>query len=95
MTDLRSSFKDWLIKQNCKERTDKGRPSTVYEYCKRIDRLCDKLYDNHSSENWETLAINIGKVLISYYECSNKKYYIDQYNSKDALLYFHDIKHIF
>lgn len=92
MTDLRSSFKDWLIKQNCKERTDKGRPSTVYEYCKRIDRLCDKLYDNHSAENWETLAINIGKVLISCYECSNKEYYIDQYNSKDALLYFHDIK---
>lgn len=93
MTDLRSSFKDWLIKQNCKERTDKGRPSTVYEYCKRIDRLCDKLYDNHSAENWEDLAINIGKVLISCYECSNKEYYIDQYNAKDALLYFHDIKH--
>ncbi len=93
MADLKTDFQKWLIQQGCKERTDKGRPSTVYEYCKRIDRLCDKLYGTHTTDEWETLAVNIGKILISYYECSNKEYYIDQYNAKDTLLYFKDIKH--
>lgn len=93
MADLKTDFQNWLIKQGCRERTDKGRPSTVYEYCKRIDRLCDKLYGCYSTDKWEALAVNIGKTLISYYECSNKEYYIDQYNAKDALLYFNDIKH--
>lgn len=93
MADLKTDFQNWLIKQGCKERTNKGRPSTVYEYCKRIDRLCDKLYGCYSTDKWEALAVNIGKILISYYECSNKEYYIDQYNAKDALLYFNDIKH--
>lgn len=93
MADLKTDFQNWLIKQGCKERTNKGRPSTVYEYCKRIDRLCDKLYGNHSTDKWEALAVNIGKILISYYECCNKEYYINQYNAKDALLYFNDIKH--
>lgn len=93
MADLKTDFQNCLIKQGCKERTNKGRPSTVYEYCKRIDRLCDKLYGSHSTDKWETLTVNIEKILISYYECSNKEYYIDQYNAKDALLYFNDIKH--
>ncbi len=93
MTDLKTDFQKWLIQQGYKEGTDKGRPSTIYEYCKRIDRLCDKLYGNSSTDKWEILAINIGKILISCYECCNKEYYIDQYNAKDALLYFNDIKH--
>lgn len=93
MADLKTDFQNWLIKQGCKERTNKGRPSTVYEYCQRIDRLCDKLYGNHTTKEWEKLSVNIGKILISCYECCNKEYYIDQYNVKDALLYFNDIKH--
>ena len=92
MADLKTDFQNWLIKQGCKERTNKGRPSTVYEYCKRIDRLCDKLYGTHTTNEWEKLSVNIGKILISYYECSTKEYYNDQYNAKDALLYFKDIK---
>ena len=33
MTDLKTDFQKWLIQQGYKEGTDKGRPSTIYEYC--------------------------------------------------------------
>ena len=59
MSDLKQRFSNWLKEKGCQEKTGKGRPSTVYEYIKRIDRLCDKLYNNHTSEEWEILAANI------------------------------------
>lgn len=82
MEDLKTDFQNQLIKQECKKRTNKDRPRTVYKYCKPIDRLCYQLYSDHSTDKWEALTINIGKILIPYYECSNKEYYIDQYNAK-------------
>lgn len=92
--DIKIEFQKWLQIQGFQDRTDKGRPSTIYEYCKRIDRLCDKLYNDHSSKAWENLSANIGPVLISCYESCNKEYYIDKYNIKDALSYFEDIADI-
>lgn len=91
MSDLKQRFSNWLKEKGCQEKTGKGRPSTVYEYIKRIDRLCDKLYNNHTSEEWEILAANIGSVLVSYCESCNKEYYINKYNLKKALQYFNDI----
>lgn len=94
MSDLKQRFSNWLKEKGCQEKTGKGRPSTVYEYIKRIDRLCDKLYNNHTSEEWEILAANIGSVLVSYCESCNKEYYINKYNLKKALQYFNDISKI-
>lgn len=94
MSDLKQRFSNWLKEKGCQEKTGKGRPSTVYEYIKRIDRLCDKLYNNHTSEEWEILAANIGSVLVSYCKSCNKEYYINKYNLKKALQYFNDISKI-
>ncbi len=82
MSDLKQRFSNWLKEKGCQEKTGKGRPSTVYEYIKRIDRLCDKLYNNHTSEELEILAANIGSVLVSYCESCNKEYYINKHNLK-------------
>ena len=89
--DIRTQFQTWLKGKGCQEKTSKGRPSTIYEYVKRIDRLCDKLYSSHTSDEWEKLAQNIDSVLVSYYESCNQEYYINKYNLKDALQYFNDI----
>lgn len=92
--DIKTEFQKWLKTLGFQDKTEKGRPSTIYEYCKRIDRLCDKLYNDHSLKAWENLSANIGSVLISCYESCNKEYYIDKYNIKDALPYFEDIANI-
>lgn len=60
MADLRKDFKYWLITHSCKERT-------AYEYVKRIDRICNKLFNNH--RDWETLAQSIHPVLLLYLLC--------------------------
>lgn len=90
-SDIKINFQNWLISKGCRNKTDKNRPSTVYEYTKRIDRLCDGLYGTHNAQNWEKLATEIGSALVSYYECNNKEYFIDRYNITEALLYFDDI----
>lgn len=89
--NIKTQFEVWLKEKGCHEKTSNGRPSTIYEYVKRIDRLCDKLYNSHALENWEKLAVDIGSVLVPYYESSHKEYYIDKYNIKDALEYYSEI----
>lgn len=89
--DIKVHFQSWLKEKGCQEKTSKGRPSTIYEYIKRIDRLCDKLYNNHTSKEWEILAANIESVLICYSETCNKEYYINKHNLKKSLQYFNDI----
>lgn len=70
--DIKICFKKWLIKQGCLEKTDKGRPSTVYEYMKRIDRLCDKFFGSHYRNEWEYIAKNIYPILALYLACQKK-----------------------
>lgn len=89
--DIKTYFQSWLKEKGCQEKTSKGRPSTIYEYIKRIDRLCDKLYNNHTTDEWEILATNIDSVLVSCSETCNKEYYINKYNLKKSLQYFNDI----
>ncbi len=60
MADLRKGFKCWLITHSCKERT-------AYEYVKRIDRICRKLFNNHC--DWKILAQSIHPVLLIYLLC--------------------------
>lgn len=72
MKDIKNNFINWLIAQGLSEKTPTGRPSTVYEYQKRIDRLCDKLYDWHSSYEWKKFAEKIYPILAIYLIIGNK-----------------------
>jgi hypothetical protein len=37
MDTLEASFRDYLISEGYKQTTPSGHPSTVYDYCKRIE----------------------------------------------------------
>ena len=36
------NFKDFLIEQGYSEFTPSGKPSTVYDYVKRVEKICDR-----------------------------------------------------
>ena len=58
---MRKQFKDYLIKQGYAVKTPSGKPSTVYDYIKRIDKVCEI-----ESITWHNLAMNISEVVIQY-----------------------------
>ncbi len=58
---MEKRFKQFLISRGYKEITPSGRPSTVYDYGKRISRICK---DEHLS--WQGLAENIETILPQY-----------------------------
>ena len=89
--NIRDSYKQWLIKQGLKTETPSKHSSTVTEYLRRIDRICDKHYKSHDSNAWNKLAKNIASMLISYTECQNKEYLINKKNIDTFLKYFNDI----
>ncbi|UZQ52389.1 hypothetical protein [Clostridium kluyveri] len=54
MIDMKKQFEEYLINKGYKQTTPSGQPSTVYDYMKRIDRVCD--WENM---NWEQLADSV------------------------------------
>ena len=56
---MRKQFEDYLIKQGYAVKTPSGKPSTVYDYIKRIDKVCEI-----ESITWHNLAMNISEVVI-------------------------------
>lgn len=54
MNEMRENFRKYLIAQGYKVYTPKGLPSTVWEYIKSIDRVCE--WENMS---WEDVKNNI------------------------------------
>lgn len=58
---MRDRFEKYLIQKGYKEKTESGKPSTVADYCKRIDFVCDV---EHCS--WCQLAQNIDNVVCRY-----------------------------
>ena len=58
---MRKQFEDYLIKQGYAVKTPSGKPSTVYDYIKRIDKVCEI-----ESITWHNLAMNISEVVIQY-----------------------------
>lgn len=58
---MKDQFEDYLINQGYSVKTPSGNPSTVYDYIKRIDKIC-------KSENltWSELANTIHTVVIQY-----------------------------
>ena len=65
--DYSEGFKKYLIKQGYKEYTPSGNPSTVYQYIKGIDTVCDM-----EGLNWKGIAKNIDDI-IKWYDCGGEK----------------------
>lgn len=59
---MREQFKAYLIKEGYKEYTPSGLPSTVYDYIKRIDFICEE----EGLLSWTQLASNINHYVINY-----------------------------
>jgi hypothetical protein len=59
--NMKDSFERYLIEQGYKVTIPAGNPSTVYDYIKRIDKVCD--WENMT---WSELANNIGKIVAEY-----------------------------
>lgn len=58
---MKERFRRFLIDAGYKETTPSGNPSTVYDYIKRIDKVCE-----WERESWETLAEHIEVVVVMY-----------------------------
>lgn len=58
---MEEEFKKYLIENGYKEWTPSGNPSTVYDYTKRIDKICE-----WESISWEQLANDVQKYLEQY-----------------------------
>lgn len=41
MMDMKKQFEEYLINKGYKQTTPSGHPSTVYDYIKRIDKVCE------------------------------------------------------
>lgn len=89
--NIRDSYKQWLIEQGLQTKTPSKHSSTVTEYLRRIDRICDKHYKSHDATAWNKLTKNIQALLISYHECQTKEYLINKQNIDAFLKYFNDI----
>ncbi len=58
---MREKFKAYLIFRGYSETTKSGHKSTVYDYVKRIDRVCE-----WESMDWETLETHIDVIVPQY-----------------------------
>lgn len=64
---MKHKFQDYLIKQGYSLTTPVGNPSTVYDYAKRIDKVC-----RLENLTWEGLACNIEEI-VSLYDVGGSK----------------------
>ena len=60
-TKMKQQFEEYLIKRGYAITTPRGNPSTVYDYPKRIEKVCE--WEN---TNWAGLATNIDAILAKY-----------------------------
>ena len=58
---MKEQFRQYLIESGYKEITPSGHPSTVYDYIKRIEKVCE-----WERKNGETLAMNIDTIVAIY-----------------------------
>ena len=54
-------FKNYLIEEGYREYTQSGNLSTVYDYCKRINKVCEE-----EKCTLDELAFNIDKIVKKY-----------------------------
>jgi len=58
---MKELFKNYLIKEGYAEYTPKGLPSTVYDYIKRIDFVCE-----NEKMTWIQLSEHIHQIITDY-----------------------------
>jgi hypothetical protein len=58
---MKEQFQDYLIKCGYSVETPSGNPSTVYDYIKRIDKVCE-----WERTTWLELAKNISSIISKY-----------------------------
>ena len=76
---MKEQFIEYLISQGYKVETPSGKPSTVYDYSKRIDKVC-----RLENTTWEGLAKNITYIIVQYDKGGTKEEYGKQ--SHDAVI---------
>lgn len=64
---MKEQFKAYLTKQGYSLTTPAGNPSTVYDYAKRVDKVCE--WENTT---WTGLADNINNI-VSLYDIGGTK----------------------
>ena len=65
---MEDGFRNYLIELGYQTVTPNGRPSTVYDYLKRIEMVCEYEHMTH-----EELAFNIGRIVLEYDVGGNKE----------------------
>lgn len=58
---MKDKFKQWLASKGYSLETPRGKPSTVYDYAKRIDRVC-----HCENMTWPALAADIERIIKEY-----------------------------
>ncbi len=58
---MKNEFRNYLIKKGYSEYTPRGNKSTVYDYIKRIDKVCE-----WEDITWQDLKNNISMILKEY-----------------------------
>ncbi len=58
---MKEEFERYLIQKGYKQYTPSGNPSTVYDYCHRIDTVC-----KWEHTNWDNLAQQIDTIVSEY-----------------------------
>ena len=58
---MKKKFEDYLIEKGYKQYTKDGKPSTVYDYVKRVESVC-----NNEGCDWDALANNISIIVQKY-----------------------------
>lgn len=80
MAELKNDFRDWLVKRGLSEKTASGRQGTVYEYVRRIDKICNLIFKGHNLQSWQQLAENIYPILGLHLLCRKGNIFIIQNN---------------
>ncbi|MFA7435405.1 MAG: hypothetical protein WC006_03450 [Bacilli bacterium] len=61
MQKIRDEFEEYLISLEYSIETPSGNPSTVTDYCRRIEKVC-----NVEGMSWDSLAKNIEQIVKEY-----------------------------
>lgn len=90
MRDIKSDFREWLIKDK------KYKASTTKQFTGAVNKVCKSFLGGCTDEHWNTLAQNITPVLVYYNECNNHEYYISADESVILEKYYYNyvLKHL-
>lgn len=61
VSDMREHFEKYLKAQGYKEKTPSGQPSTIYQYIKSVDEVCQR-----EGLSWTLLSRNISTIVKIY-----------------------------